>query len=182
MFELIFGTIWMGILSVFTYFMYADFLNDGISPLKNPATFIVLLFWVVGISVFIKGLVKIIKNIQTNKYGEECYGKICDVYESGNYVNGRPEYKADVLVYIPSSGETQTISETVGFNEYKYDLGSYLKLKYYKGDINFLYEVGINELPSDVRFKIEGKKTEGINGKNTITIDGVEYVRKDSIE
>ena len=61
----------------------------------------------------------------------------------GSYVNDAPEYQADVYLYITSEGRTETITEIIGFDPMKYPIKSYVKVKYYQGDINIEEGEGI---------------------------------------
>ena len=191
MFELIFGIMWTTITALITFGFYGTtgdvtvngnlVSHDEFSAMLLPKIFFGI-FWVVGIFMLFKGIRKILRDTSTNLKGEECFGKVCNIYNSGAYVNGRPELKADILVYIPSIQETKIVSEIIGFDMYKYRIGSYVKLKYYNGDINFKGIVDVYELPSDAKYQFE--KTQpffDLNEKNTIVVDGIEYVRKDSI-
>ena len=139
MFELIFGIIWTIITAFITFAFYGttgDVTVNGslvsheeFSAMLWPKLFFGI-FWLVGFFMLFRGLRKIIRDTSTNIKGEECFGKVCDIYNSGSYVNGRPELKADILVYIDSIQETKIVSEIIGFNMYKYRIGSYVKLKY----------------------------------------------------
>lgn len=190
MFELIFGIIWTAITALITFGFYGtagDVTVNGnlvsheeFSAMLWPKLFLGI-FWVVGIFILFRGIRKIIRDTSTNIKGEECFGKVCNIYNSGTYVNNRPELKADILVYIPSIQETKILSEVIGFNMYKYRIGSCLKLKYYNDDINLEGIVDEFELPSDAKYQFEKSQLCDLNTKNTIVVDGIEYVRKDSI-
>ncbi len=190
MFELIFGIIWIAITALLTFGFYGTtgdvsvngnlVSHEEFSAMLFPKIFFGI-FWAVGIFMLFKGIIKIIRDTSTSVKGEECFGKICNIYNSGAYINGRPELKADILVYISSTQETQIVSETIGFNMYKYRTGSYVKLKYYNGDINVEGIIDEFELPADAKYKFEKSQLFDSNAKDTIIVDGIEYVRKDSI-
>ena len=191
MFELIFGIMWTAITALITFFFYGttgDISVNGnwgsheeFSSMLWPKIFFGI-FWAVGIFMLVKGIRKIIRDTSTNLKGEECFGKVCNIYNSGSYVNGKPELKADILVYINSIQETKMLSEVIGFDMYKYRIGSYVKLKYYNDDINLEGIIDVSELPSDAKYQFEKSQTfSDSNSKDTIIVDGIEYVRKDSI-
>ena len=190
MFELIFGTFWTLFMVFSTYAFYGtngDVYVNG-TPVSHEEFSAMLgpkllfgLFWAVGLFMMGKGLIKVIKNILTNQRGEECFGRVDSIYNSGAYVKNRPELKADFLVYIPSTQETKVVSEIIGFNRYNYEIGSYVKLKYYEGDINIEGVIEEFELPSDAKYQFDESPLFDSLDQNTIVINGVEYVRKDSI-
>lgn len=191
MFEVVFGIIWTIFTAFFTWGFYGTNGNvtvnghlvshEEFSDMLWPKIFISI-FWIAGLFILLRGLKKVIRNVSTDAKGEVCFGKICDVYNSGTYVNGRPELKADVLVYIPSIQETKIISEIIGFDRYKYRNGPYVRLKYYNGDINFEEVIDSTDLPLDAQNELVKSQSYNTNLKDTIVVDGIEYVRKDSIE
>lgn len=83
---------------------------------------------------------------------------------------------------LPSTQETKTMSEVIGFDRYKYRNESYVQLKYYNGDINVEGIIDSEALPLDVKNEFIKIQPYNENLKTTIVIDGIEYVRKDSIE
>lgn len=191
MFELFFGMFWTAITAFITWGFYGTtgdvsvngtlVSHEEFSAMLMPKIFIGI-FWVIGIFMLFKGIIKIIKDTSTNMNGEECFGRICDIYPSGARVNGRPEFKADFLVYIPSTQETTVISEKIGFNRYKYSKGYYVRLKYYNGDIN-IEEIIDDEyrIPSDAKHELDKSDFFEADSKETIIVDGIEYIRKDLV-
>ena len=97
MFEFVFSIIWLIFTGIFTF---AGIMSS--SSIDPMAIIVIVLFWIIGIFLFIKGLRKVIKNHKTEKYGEECYGIVNNIYPTGTYINHQPEFKADFIVYIPS--------------------------------------------------------------------------------
>lgn len=194
MFELFFGLMWTAITAIVTFGFYGTngdvYVND--TPVSHETFSAMLwpklffgLFWVVGFFMIGKGLFGIIrktlrKNLINTK-GEECFGRVQNVYNPGIYVNEKPGLKADILMYIPSIQDTQTSSKTIGFDKDQYPIGSYVKLKYYNGDINIEGPIDEFELPSDVKHQFEEIPMPDSFGQDTIIVDGVEYVRMDSI-
>ena len=193
MFELFFGIIWNVFMAVFTWVFYysntgtitvSDELvsQEEFSVVLMPKIFIGL-FWAIGLFMMFKGIKKIIRDSSTNIKGEVCFGRICDIYKTGSSVNGRPELKADVIVYISSINETRIISEVIGFDKNKYRCGDYVQLKYYNGDINFQGNIDNSIVPFHIQEELSKSLSESnLNLKDTIIIDGVEYVRKDPLK
>lgn len=199
MFEMFFGMIWTTFMVFFTIIFYGS--NNGVITVNGqqvsqeefsnmiwPKIFIGI-FWLIGLFMLFQGLRKIIRNYLTNVNGEICYGKICNIYNSGAYINGMPEMKADVFVYIPSTQETKIISEVIGFNNIKYLTGDYLELKYYNGDINFERIIDSSDIPLAAQNELMKVETNDniddnrvIIKADSIFVNGVEYVRKDSIK
>lgn len=94
--------------------------------------------WLATFYYLFKGVKKFKRDTLTKNKGEICFGRIC------NFVF----YGVEVLVYIPSTKETKIIRETVDSDPLKsYRLGTYVKLKYYDGDINFERAIYSSELP-----------------------------------
>ena len=184
MFEVLFGSAW----TLFTAFMTFAWIGSEGKFLASDALgfryklmaiggpmFILGIFWIIGLIILCIGLKKIIRNANTNKYGEECFGLVCDIYNSGAYINDVPELKSDVLVYIPSLNETKVMSEIIGIGQPQYVVGSYVRLKYYNDDINFDGIIAEHELPSAAKLMFE--KAPKFNNKkdNTSAANGVEY-------
>lgn len=177
-----FGIVWLSFVSIFTFVFMASLFASG-APLViglGVGGFLSI-FWFVGISMIRQGYKEYKANKETDLYGEECYAKIINVYESGSYVNDNPEYKADMIVYIPSNGEVLKLAETVGFNYSLFKPGTIVSGKYYNGDININKESSGITLPYEADEKIKAfmKHYNISDPANVIVIDGVEYVRKD---
>jgi len=174
MFELIFGLIWTLFSSIFVVVM---FLAEDVPPFF---ILIIALFIIIGVFLFIKGLLKVIKNIKTNKYGEVCYGYINNIYPDGSYVNGSPEYKADIYTYIPSTNTTENISEIIGFDSLKYPVESYIVGKYYEGDINIEKRLdSFQELPLNAQYCFNNIEEQKKASENIIIINGQKYQKID---
>lgn len=149
MFELIFGLVW----TAFTILVGAAFgtsmSSNGVSANNN--SFFVLgvlfLFIAVGIFLIIKGAVKLFKNSQTNKYGVERYALIEDVVPTGSYLNNKPELKAKMCV-VMKYDETEEFEEVIGFNPIC-DVGDFVLVKQYNGDVNIIKVLTENEIPYD---------------------------------
>ena len=147
-FYLIFGILWTAITAfITTVFIVAsgviqanlnaasEYPSD-VNAVLIPVLGFMSIFWIIGIIMLTVGIKKEKRDKKTEQYGEECYGKIMNVYPSGTYVNNRAEFKADFKIYITSERMIKTISETIGFNPVDYPINGYVKVKYYENDIN----------------------------------------------
>lgn len=114
-----------------------------------------LLFGGIGILVFKTGFKEVVRNKETAKYGEECFGKVVGHYDTGIRVNENPLYGAKVVVYINSENRTMLVKEKMGYNPNLYKVGSYVKVEYYNEDINFICEVPENMVSVSIRETIE---------------------------
>lgn len=191
MFEIVFGIIWLLITGMVTLGFYsgtADTITvngqlvtqEEFNGMLFPKIFMGI-FWAVGIIMIIVGLRKIIKNAQTEKFGEVCYGRITDIIRTGAAVNGVPELKAIVTVYIESLGITQEVEEVIGLaTKRKYNVGDYIEGKYYNGDINIDSYIPETVIPLHIQDKLKDLRINA--NENEILVDGVKYVRKDSID
>lgn len=191
MFEIIFGIIWLLITGMVTLGFYSGTAStitvngqlvsqEEFNAMLGPKLFMGI-FWAVGIIMIIIGLRKIIKNAQTDKFGEICYGRIIDIRRSGAYVNNVPELKAIVTVYIESLGTTEDVEEVIGLaTKRKYQVGDYIEGKYYNGDINIDSYVPENVIPLHIQEKLKDLRISA--NEDEIMVDGVKYVRKDSID
>lgn len=191
MFEIIFGTFWLFVTGIVTFGFYsgtADTITvngqlvtqQEFNEMLFPKIFMGI-FWAVGIIMIAVGVRKIIRNAKTEKFGEVCYGRITDIRRTGSAVNGVPELKAVVVVYIESLGTTQEIEEVIGLaTKRKYNIGDYIEGKYYNGDINIDSYIPKDVIPLHIQDTFRNLKI-GI-GEDEIIVDGVNYVRKDSID
>lgn len=173
MFLLVFGIIWTLFSSLFLIIPLVA--GEGFD------LFIIIPVLFIGIGIFLITISakKIIKNKKTDKYGEICYGIIQSIYNSGTYINGVPELKADVLVYFESQNKIENVSEIIGMGKPKYNINSVVKLKYYEGDINFIEEVtNFDYLSENIRIFIDNNKINTDNN-DIIEINGIKYKRID---
>lgn len=187
MFELFFGILWLFIIGtvtlIFSFVGGSIFEITGEGGLFSSLTYILFfgMFWAIGIFMVAWGLRKIIRNSQTDKHGETCYGRIIDIKESGKYVNDMPELNAVVKVYVESTRTLEEIEEVIGLaTNQKYQIGDYIEGKYYNGDINIASYIPETAIPIYVQDMLKRliNKTED---ENTILVDGIEYVKKDTI-
>ena len=172
MFEFTFGLSW----TIFMIFFTIPFLIT-----KEVNLFAILViggFWIIGIVILVKGIKKVVANHKTEKFGEECYALIKSIYRNGNKVNHRPQFNAEFLVYVPSKNTLEQVTEDIGFNNGRYQVDTFIKGKYYNGDINVKEVVDYNTLPLNIRPSFEQLMSKDTNS-DIITIDGVKYKRID---
>lgn len=149
-FEIQFGAIWTIIMLLFSFlFLIAD-------TEENPfgAIIILGLFWLIGITMIYNGIKKRIADSNTEKFGIDAYGKICKIESIGSS-NGNSYYKACVAVYVPSENITKIIDEDIGYYSNKFSEVSYLRLKYYEGDINIKEEIDGKYIPENIKSIID---------------------------
>lgn len=176
-----FAIFWLSFIAVFTFVFMGSMVATG-------APFVMYLFvgaflsifWFVGIAMLRASYKQLKKNKETQMYGNECYAKVIELYESGTYVNDRPEYKGDFIVYDTVTGEVQKVSEVVGFNYNAFKPGTTVKGIYYNGDINIDKNTVGMALPYEAETKIkEFMAHYNISDPtDVVIINGVEYIRK----
>ena len=181
----LFGLLWLIITTLFTIPILISQNNLDIFLIL-----FILLFWAIGIFFVTKGIKKIITNRKTEKYGEDCFGRVKNIYPNGTMINHRPMYNIDVDVYIPSKQTMITITEEIGMDIGKYPLESIVKIKYYNNDINIKEVVDYNSIPLKIREYFEryesstNTQTTNVNTStevaDVVTINGVQYKRMDS--
>ena len=121
MFEFIFGLIWTSFVTpIFIFCLLVPGEQRGGEDMNLFLFIFFVVFELIGLYMLISGLIKIIKNIRTKKHGIKCYGIVTDIQPTGSYVNGNPEYKAEVDFINPETNQLDTIEEIVGFNYDKY--------------------------------------------------------------
>ena len=182
MFELVFGIIWTAI----SAFCMVGVLSTGesVSQMSVPIVFVGI-FVCIGIFMMFRGCRKLWKNMQTKVNGEPCYGRVLNVERNGCYVNNQPMYKAEILVYSELDCTDYTIWEDIGFDPARFPIGSFLKVLYYKGDINFTEDsYNIDDMPESRKQLLLSKSQfiSSADNENIITIGGVRYIREDMID
>ncbi len=181
MFNFTFGLIWLAF-SIPVFLITIGFFggeSNGIAAIT------LLLFVIIGFYLMIKGLKQIIKDLKTKRYGMECYGIIGDIKETGAYKNHRPEYKAIVHFVNPETHQIEKLEEIIGFDYDKYSLDSYVKCKYYQGDINIEEQIYGYIVPEAIKEYLEPlRMNSGDSGilvsddREYVIIDGVRYRRE----
>ena len=196
--NIIFGIIWTAFTSVFAFVIFASSISTsnvngdptGASFNLEPGLLIPLIiltvFFIIGIVIIVSGVKKLIKDSKTKKFGIPCYGRIQNLQPTGTYVNEQPEYKAILDVINPNTNQVERIEEVVGFNYYKFPIGSFVMCKYYNGDINFENKIEPGEVPGNYKDKLKPIDYETDFGcpnfefsedREYVTIDGVKYKR-----
>ena len=145
---------------------------------------VILLFLAIGIVMLIKGIKIIFRNTRTKKHGERCYGRVLDVRRNGVYVNNVPMYKAQVMIYSNDEMCEQTVWEDIGYDPSLYPVGSFVKVLYYQGDINFDSEsTQVDDMPNNTKEYLLSKTDFLLPNidDNHIVVNGVRYVKEDSL-
>ena len=152
MFKFIFGIEWTAFITIIfvTCLVIPGEQRGGMN--MNPLLFVFfMLFESIGLYMLITGLIKIIKDSKTEKYGMQCYGIIRDIKTTGASVNDKPEYKAILDFVNPETHQVETIEEIIGFDYNKYPINSYVSCKFYQGDINLEELIFNDEIPLDIK-------------------------------
>ena len=145
MFFIFFGAMWLSITGVITFAMYSaptvsvngqPVTADQFDAMLAPKLFLGI-FWLIGIGFLVVGIRKLVIDTMTRVKGELAIGMVVDILETGTYSNGRPEWKAKVMVAM-EDGTLKEFSEVIGYDANKYSMGEYLEVKYYKKD-NLLF-------------------------------------------
>lgn len=187
MFNFIFGLVWTSIMTpIFIMCLVVPGEQRGGVDMDFFLFCILLLFELIGLFLLISGLKKIIKDKKTKKYGIQCYGIIREINETGSYINNNPEYKALLQFVNPETYQVENIEEIIGLDYYKYSVNSYILCKYYQGDINLEKQVSDNEIPGDIKKrldslqkKINSSDLEFSSDGEYVTIDGVQYKKNE---
>lgn len=204
-FSLIFGGIWTLLSSIFLIVFYTPipgtiYTINGQSATYEEFTSLLApkiafgAFLFIGLVFLAIGIFLVIKDVLTKNIGEECFAKVKDIRHTNVVINGYPELKALLLVYIPSLNATKEIYERVGTDPEKYPIGSLVKVKFRKNDVVIISKADINEL-SIVEEEQLKMNEDLINGQNSIStivnsdvintaadvieINGVKYKRID---
>ena len=115
--------------------------------------FIIILI-ISGLIVLVLGIKKVTRDYLTNKKGIEKYGLVIDSVKrttNGNGVTNTHYYVLTILI-VENSGFVNKYKEV---NVSKYDIGSYVRVKHYKKDINIINSVSYDLVPEDIRYKLE---------------------------
>lgn len=148
-FEATFGAAWLAFVFLVTIIIFFNSEELNISLLM-----IVAVFWIVGYHMLKTGLKKMAADRDTEKYGTECYGKIYKIINAGS-VNGNQHYTAKIVAYIPSEGISKMFQEDIGFDRYEFPENSYLRLRYYKDDVNIKGVVDSSYISENARKSME---------------------------
>lgn len=186
MFNFTFGLIWLAITTpIFLLFILVPGAERGGAEVSLIPVLGFITFEVIGFYLLISGLKQIIKNRKTEKHGTQCFGMICDIQKTGAYSNGKAEYKAKVYFINPETRGIEKLEEIIGFDYNKYQIGSYIKCKYYQDDINISDQIQDYEVPEYIREYLDVYRPtpdisdiEFSSDREYVIIDGVRY-RKD---
>ncbi len=191
--QLFFSIIWVAFCLFMMIMLYK---SSGILGMIFTGPFLGL-FLSVGVVLLVISIKKIIRDKKTDKHGMITYGLVSGLKPTGAKYGGREELKAEVII-VDDIYNLSRYEEVVGSSYNKYPVGTFVKVKYFEGDINIISAVGQNEVPWDVgdRLIAEFKNSTGesyvamspssaelgntyIDKPETIVINGVEYVRSE---
>lgn len=175
MFNLIFGTIWtLFVTPIFIMCLVVPGEQRGGVDMSLGLFMFFILFEAIGLFLLISGIKKVKKDKKTNKLGEITYGQIISIYGTGSSVNGKEELQAEIQTYLPNENIIKKINEIIGFPPIYYNVGDFVQLKYYEGDINVVQVVSENAIPNTilVLLKEETKK------ENTIIVNGEVFIKE----
>lgn len=196
MFELIFGSFWTLFTAFMTFMFYGD--TGGTITVNGVATsqaefnamlwpkLFFGLFWLIGLFMIFLGLKKLFTNYQTKIKGVEKDGYVVDVEDSGVRVNGRIYYDAKIVIQ-EDDYSYGTYKDSVGPDFEKYPIGSYVRVKHYKKDINILESISEYNISESLKEYVETNYPNNfididnpvVDTADTIEINGVTYVRKE---
>ena len=159
------------ILSLFLVaFCFAIFVAGGNSIFNFVTLFpMMAIFWAIDIVFIVNGVKKVKSNKKTEMYGEDAFGFLLKIKESGIYVNSKPELEGTFLVYVSSLNRVIEITESIGFDDRRYRISPYIKLKSFEGDINIEDILAKEMVPEYIRERFEQTKrtTNVIFGSNS---------------
>ena len=192
MFELVFGIIWTLFTSIFAFV----FISAG-DDVPSLLVLMLIAFVVIGVYLIFIGAKKVIKDSKTNKFGIECFGIVRSVEPTNVYINDRPQYRTNIDIVNPNTLQLEQLSEVTGTNYYKYPINSYVKCKYYEGDINIIGMIIENDIPGDYKKLLVPNNNSNTSfsdpfnpappsysdisfseDRQTVTIDGETYIKK----
>lgn len=136
---------------VFILFVYSGFFTDfgNITSMLSEFDVIPSIFLLIAVILIIYGLIKVIRNAMTETSGEKCYGIISGLKPTNTSIMDKPILNAVVNLYVESENKVLTIEESIGLDSDKYAIGTFVELKYYKGDINFVGVIDKTLVPAN---------------------------------
>lgn len=180
--ELIGVFLWLALTGFFTFIA----IQSG--DIHNLGFAIIALFFLLGIVMLIKAIRRIIVNICTASRGTLTYGKVTRIRNTCTKESDCAIFMAEIVLE-EESGLIGRYMENIGIS-LKYEVGDFVKVKYYKDDINIISGVYEREVPERIRNRLnaEAQKPGSTlymdynnsydNQGETIVIDGVEYIKK----
>ena len=73
---------------------------------------------------------------------------VIGIYKTGAASNGRKEFEAEILAFLPDEYVVRRFREVIGFEPFDFDVYDFVELKYYEGDVNIVQVVSENVIPS----------------------------------
>ena len=175
MFKIKFGILW-------TLFVTPIFIMCLVIPGEqrngvdmSPTLFMFFMFFeAIGLYLLVSGIKQVKKDRKTNELGEITYGQIISIYGTGASSNGKDELQAEIKTYLPNENVIKSINEIIGFPPIDYNVGDFVQLKYYEGDINIVQVVSENTIPNIILTLLK----EEFKKENTIIVNGEVFVKE----
>lgn len=127
------------------------FIGMIFQEISSTLIFISIVFFAFGIYFLLRYIKSKKIDKEVDEKGEICYGFIKGIKNTGIYKNSAPELNAIVCVYVNSTKTVESSEDSIGFAPGLYPNYSYVKVKYYNGNINILEKVEFNNLPIEVQ-------------------------------
>ena len=119
--------------------------------LLQPDLIFIYIFTIIGLFLFIYGLRKTVQNIVACKKGIEAYGIVVKREYSEKY-KSRSGYYVISTIVVKEDGSIGLYKEV---DHSGYEPGRFLKVKYYKNDINILDYVRRDDVPDLEKYRLE---------------------------
>ena len=118
-------------------------LNDMFFP-----KLIIIIFVIVGAYILFTGIMQVVKNHRTKRMGIETYGIIMALQPSNVRINGRNVW--NVVVQIVQDGcRLVQYTEELGTFVGNYQPGTFVRVCYYRDDVNLIGIANQKEIPSN---------------------------------
>lgn len=175
MFKLKFGLVWtLFVTPIFIMCLVVPGEQRGGVDMNLGLFIFFIIFEVIGLSLLVSGIKQVIKDKKTNKFGDTTYGQIISIYGTGSSTNGKEELQAEILTYVSNENTVKKINEIIGFPPIEYNVGDFVQLKIYEGDINIIQSVSENIIPYTILTLLQ----EETKKENTIIINGEVYTKE----
>ena len=175
MFKVKLGVVWtLFVTPIFLMCLFVPGEQRGGADMTPGLFMFFLVFEAIGVGLLYSGLKQIKKDRRTNKMGIITYGQIISISGTGSSVNGVEELQAVILTYLPNEHCVKQFSEIIGFPPIKYNVGNFVQLKYYDGDVNIVQAVSENS----ISYAILDLFKEETQQKDTIIVNGEVYVKQ----
>jgi hypothetical protein len=135
----------------------------------NPIVMFILtaLLAITGLAFFIYGFKEVYKDSRTHLSGVDTYGFVIYVDKSIAKIGDEHILQATAAVVTHQKGknknllgEIKIVEEDIGLAPARFAVGDYVKVKYCKGDINFVSKVSVDDVPEEYLHKLEPFKLD----------------------